>query len=176
MAAVLGHEIAHQLARHSAEKLSFIKIIFAFQLFLSLFIDPYFIFNRIFFDFGILMPFSRKCEIEADVIGLRLMAQACFDPREAIYMWQRMDYISQKTGEGKVPAFVSTHPAHKTRIKNLKKEVGAFNSRLYYPLSEMILLLLIDFVQLRDIQRAASDCYTEMGLYADMFDRAWANW
>lgn len=134
MAAVLGHEIAHQLARHSAEKLSFVKIVFALQLLLSLFIDPSFIFNRLFLNFGIMMPFSRKCETEADIIGLRLMSQACFDPYEAVRMWERMDRASQKSGEGKIPGFVSTHPAHKTRIEKLKKEVSIVFDGLFIKL------------------------------------------
>jgi Zn-dependent protease with chaperone function len=123
MAAVLGHEISHQLARHSAEKLSFAKILLAFQLTLSLLgIDPSFIFNRFTTNFLVMMPFSRKCETEADDIGLRLMAQACFDPREAIEVWKRME----KLGEGDVPQFASTHPSHKNRISYLTNKVNYF--------------------------------------------------
>jgi Zn-dependent protease with chaperone function len=120
MAAVLGHEISHQLARHSAEKLSFAKILLAAQLTLTLFgIDPSFIFNRLTLNFMMMMPFSRKCETEADSIGMQLMAQACFDPREAIQVWRRME----SAGEASVPQFASTHPSHKNRIEFLSKEV-----------------------------------------------------
>jgi Zn-dependent protease with chaperone function len=120
MAAVLGHEIAHQLAGHSGEKLSFVKILFVLQVTLTLFgIDPSFIFNQLMLNFGIMMPFSRKCETEADSIGLQLMAQACFDPNEATRVWQRME----ASGGREVPQFASTHPSHKNRVQRLEKEV-----------------------------------------------------
>lgn len=120
MAAVLGHEISHQLARHSAEKLSFAKILLALQFTLAfLGIDPSFIFNRFSLNFLMMKPFSRKCETEADDIGLQLMALACFDPREAINVWKRMEAV----GEVDIPQFASTHPSHKNRIQFLTKEV-----------------------------------------------------
>ena len=120
MAAVLGHEIAHQLARHSGEKLSFAKILFVLQITLSLIgIDPSFIFNQLMLNFGIMMPFSRKCETEADIIGLQLMAKACFDPNEATRVWQRMEAF----GGSEVPQFATTHPSHKNRIQRIEKEV-----------------------------------------------------
>jgi Zn-dependent protease with chaperone function len=125
MAAVLGHEISHQLARHSAEKLSFAKILLAAQLTLALFgIDPSFIFNRLTLNFMMMMPFSRKCETEADSIGMQLTALACFDPREAIEVWKRME----SAGESGIPQFASTHPSHKNRIAFLTKEVLLLSS------------------------------------------------
>lgn len=121
MAAVLGHEVAHQLARHSAEKLSFAKVILALQLTLVLFgIEPSFVFNRVLLNVVLNKPFSRKCETEADAIGLQLMAQACFNPHEAVAMWRRME----KAGGGDIPQFISTHPSHKNRIEFLEKEVS----------------------------------------------------
>ncbi|CAG8436600.1 9376_t:CDS:2 [Diversispora eburnea] len=124
LAAVLGHEVrfkniyskvGHQIARHSAEKLSFFKIVMLGQIFLSLLIDPGFI-GSLLFKFAIFLPFSRKCEIEADYIGLLLMAQACFDPREAIKMWERMEQVSKG-----IPQFLSTHPNHTARIQKIEK-------------------------------------------------------
>lgn len=82
LAAVMGHEIGHQLARHSAEKMSFFKFAMVARLFLSLFVDTSFIFNRVFFDLIFTLPFSRQMETEADFVGLMLMAQACYDPSE----------------------------------------------------------------------------------------------
>ncbi|CAI2170065.1 7808_t:CDS:2 [Funneliformis geosporum] len=116
LAAVLGHEIGHQIARHSAEKLSFVKIIFLAQLFLSIFMDPG-VLARLFMEFGLMLPFSRKCEIEADYIGLLLMSQACYDPREASKIWERMS-VAQK---GSPPQFLSTHPANESRIHKIQK-------------------------------------------------------
>lgn len=120
MAAVLGHEIAHQVARHSAEKLSFTKILFAIQFTLSLFgVDPHFVFSPLARDLIAEKPFSRKCEAEADAIGLQLMAQACFDPREAVAVWERME----RSGKDRIPQFLSTHPSPKNRAQMLEKEV-----------------------------------------------------
>ncbi|KAL1918715.1 uncharacterized protein VTP21DRAFT_2737 [Calcarisporiella thermophila] len=119
LAAVLGHECAHQIARHNAEKISRLKIIFIFQLLLSFFFDPSFLFNRLFLEFGLLLPFSRNCEVEADSIGLTLMAQACYDPKEAIKMWERME----KADKSLQVQFISTHPTHKNRIARLSEQL-----------------------------------------------------
>ena len=64
--------------------------------------------------FGIMLPFSRKHESEADYIGLIYVARACFDPREAPKVWERME----KANKGDQPGeFMSTHPSPKTRIE-----------------------------------------------------------
>ncbi|KAJ3411897.1 hypothetical protein HDV05_001532 [Chytridiales sp. JEL 0842] len=88
LAAVIGHEVAHQVARHSAEKLSWVKVIVLAQIFMSFFFDPGFLFNRLFMELGVMLPFSRASETEADYIGLTLMAGACYDPHAAVAMWQ----------------------------------------------------------------------------------------
>ncbi|KAF9205735.1 hypothetical protein BGZ49_003576 [Haplosporangium sp. Z 27] len=117
LATVLGHEIAHQLARHSAEKLSFTKIALFVGMIVSLVFDPSWTMQSIMMDLGMMLPFSRKCETEADHIGLQLMAQACFDPRESSKMWTRM--ASRERGPSL--AFLNTHPASKDRIQNMEK-------------------------------------------------------
>jgi predicted Zn-dependent protease len=66
--------------------------------------------------FGILMPYSRIQESEADLDGLDLMAKAGFDPRESVNLWLNMNRL----GGGEVPAFLSTHPSHATRIQDLQ--------------------------------------------------------
>ena len=69
--------------------------------------------------YGVLLPFSRSHEAEADYMGLIYAARACFDPREAPRLWERM---SQAAGGGGAPAeFMSTHPGHETRIQNLNQ-------------------------------------------------------
>ncbi len=68
---------------------------------------------------GVLLPFSRLEESEADHIGLILMAKAGFDPREAVLFWERMAQASG--GKGKPPAFLSTHPADEQRIAQIKR-------------------------------------------------------
>jgi predicted Zn-dependent protease len=65
---------------------------------------------------GVMLPFSRSHESEADYIGLLLAAQAGYDPREAVHLWERM---AQAT-KGQPPQFLSTHPGHDTRIRQLE--------------------------------------------------------
>lgn len=69
--------------------------------------------------FGVLMPFSRKHESEADHIGLHYMARAGYDPRESIRFWQRME----NAGGAQPPEFLSDHPSHGTRIQQLEAEM-----------------------------------------------------
>jgi predicted Zn-dependent protease len=68
---------------------------------------------------GLLLPYSRLQESEADHIGLILMAKAGYDPRQAIPFWQRMN----KQGGKRPPEFLSTHPAPETRIKDIQAEI-----------------------------------------------------
>ncbi|KAI8608434.1 peptidase family M48-domain-containing protein [Chytriomyces sp. MP71] len=116
LAAVLGHEIAHQLARHSAEKLSALKIVSIGQLLLTFVFDAGGL-ARLFADVGLMRPFSRLCETEADYIGLKLMAQACYNPDAAVEMWKRMKMVEK----GQPSQFLSTHPSHETRIEKISE-------------------------------------------------------
>ena len=119
LAAILGHEIAHQIARHAAEKLSFYKVLFWLKFLAAMLIgdSASFLFNPLLLQLGLQLPFSRKCEVEADYIGLLLMSQACFDPRQSILFWQRMTEV----GKGQGAQFLSTHPSHQTRITKLNE-------------------------------------------------------
>jgi predicted Zn-dependent protease len=113
LAAVLGHEIGHQIARHSSQNMSFVKL--SVELFLSFFFDVSFVFHPLIVQLMLSLPFSRKCENEADHIGLLLMSKACYDPHHAINLWRRV----KGTEEFRIPEMLSTHPIPETRIKNL---------------------------------------------------------
>lgn len=127
LAAVIGHEIGHVLAKHSNERASqemavsqgmgIIQAIGAPQ---STMGQAAFGLLGIGAQYGILMPYSRVQESEADIIGVDLMAKAGFDPRKSISLWQKMEQASQ----GQQPVeFMSTHPSHGTRIQDLEKHM-----------------------------------------------------
>jgi predicted Zn-dependent protease len=70
---------------------------------------------------GVLLPFNRAQEREADLMGLDLMAAAGFDPSASVLLWQNMG----RTSRGGPPEFLSTHPSHASRIRDLKKRIPA---------------------------------------------------
>lgn len=124
LAVVMGHEIAHALARHGNERVSQGLAAQFGQVALSVAManKPAETQNMVMAAYGagatvgVLLPFSRKQELEADHYGLLFAAMAGYNPREAVPFWQRM---SQAGGQ-KPPEFLSTHPADETRIKKLE--------------------------------------------------------
>ncbi|PWN52866.1 hypothetical protein IE53DRAFT_339821 [Violaceomyces palustris] len=125
LATVLGHEIAHQLARHSAEKVSGYKVLlFASQILDLLGFDIGL--SRLGLTLLLSLPNSRKTESEADYIGLQLMSRACFDPREASKLWERMERSEGGGGGGGgvadgIKNILSTHPVNSSRIKKMEE-------------------------------------------------------
>jgi predicted Zn-dependent protease len=126
LATVMGHEMAHATARHGAER------VFKQQTTQTLLTGVQFSLGDMSYEqqrmimgalgagaqYGVLMPFGRDHESEADEIGLLYMARAGYDPREAISFWERM---AKSSGSGQQqPEFLSTHPAHETRIQRLR--------------------------------------------------------
>lgn len=127
LAVVLGHEVAHAIARHGNERMSQGLLAqmggVALSVALSqnsaatqnLFMQAYGAGATV----GLLLPYSRLHESEADRIGLTLMARAGYDPREAVPFWQRMN----EQGGRRPPEFLSTHPAPESRVANIKKYI-----------------------------------------------------
>jgi predicted Zn-dependent protease len=122
LAVVMGHEVAHALARHGGERMSRTVLaqlgLTAGQVLLGI-NDPA-VLQGIGLAYGIFgeLPFSRSQESEADRIGLILMARAGYDPREAVPFWERM---AAGKGDGGPPEFLSTHPSGETRIAQLRE-------------------------------------------------------
>ena len=123
LAVVLGHEIAHVLARHGAERMSqglvtqaggsLLGAVFGGGATAQAVMAAYGLGAQL----GVLLPYSRTQESEADHIGLLLMARAGYDPREALAFWQRMEKASSGGGP---PEFMSTHPSHGTREQQIQ--------------------------------------------------------
>jgi predicted Zn-dependent protease len=118
LAAVLAHEIGHLIAKHGVERYSQLKLLFPIQAAMTLFVKQDMGgFSRIFFEFGVLRPFSRATETEADFIGLQLMSKACYDPKAAVGLWKRMSSANSL----QPPQLISTHPSNETRIQQIQK-------------------------------------------------------
>ncbi len=123
LAQVMGHEIAHALAKHTAEKMSValgtsiaVGVFAASQKKTGAALAA----GALAAKLAVTLPNSRKAETEADRIGIELAAKAGYDPHAAVSLWEKMAKVS----EGKAPPqFLSTHPSSDTRIKELKELV-----------------------------------------------------
>jgi predicted Zn-dependent protease len=127
LAAVIGHEIGHVLAKHSAERASQELAVSSGMSMIQAMSNPQSALGQAAFgmlglgaEYGVLMPYGRTQESEADIIGIDLMAKAGFDPRQSINLWQRM---SQATQGQQTVEFMSTHPSHATRIRDLEQHM-----------------------------------------------------
>src|SRR5712692_878269 len=118
LAVVLGHEVAHALLRHAGERMSQSEILGAGmalagasgvrpQILQALGVGA---------SVGLVLPFSRSQESEADHVGLILMAKAGYDPTVSLDVWDRM----ARKEKGAPPAFLSTHPGYETRVQQLR--------------------------------------------------------
>ncbi|MDR4499156.1 MAG: M48 family metallopeptidase [Candidatus Scalindua sp.] len=128
LAVVMGHEIAHAIAKHGDERMSQ-GLIAEFgtaaiskalqsspEVTQKLWMNAFGVGTQ----YGILLPYSRVHESEADHLGLIFMAMAGYDPHTAVGFWERM---ASMKGSANVPEFLSSHPSDQNRIKNIKAEM-----------------------------------------------------
>ncbi|OIQ22387.1 M48 family metallopeptidase [Lacinutrix sp. MedPE-SW] len=146
IAAIMGHEVAHALANHGQQRMSAGilqqvggvagNVLIKDQQTLNIFNQAYGIGSQV----GVMLPFSRSHETEADRIGLILTALAGYNPDEAANLWRRM---GEASGGQAPPEFLSTHPATTTRIANLealaptaKEEARKFGVQSFRPITK----------------------------------------
>lgn len=126
LAAVIGHETGHVIAKHAAERASQTMatqgVLEAAQGVTKGNVQKAVAnYGGLGAELGILLPYSRKQESEADRIGVDLMVKAGYKPKEAINLWQNMMALNS----GAPPEFMSTHPSDKTRIKDLQDYIAS---------------------------------------------------
>ena len=136
LAVVMGHEIAHTIARHGNERMSEALLVGLGGLVLEealkekkqetqmLFLGLYVVGSKL----ALELPNSRMQESEADKLGLIFMSMACYDAAEAIPFWQRMSAANSGV---KMPEFLSTHPSDETRIKKLSEMIPEIKSTYF---------------------------------------------
>lgn len=140
VAVVMGHEVAHAIANHGAERMSqgLLQQMGGVALDVAVANQPgetralFGMAYGLASNYGAMLPFSRLHESEADEMGLIFMAMAGYDPGEAPKFWERM---AEKSGGKAPPEFMSTHPSHETRISDLNAKIPEA-MKYYKPKSE----------------------------------------
>lgn len=125
MATVLAHEIAHAIANHAGERMSHLLLVELGEATLADALNKnpgktsqiWMLAYGIGTNVGIILPYSRTQELEADRIGLILMAKAGYDPRNAISFWKRMN----EKAKSRPVEFLSTHPVPERRMEDIRK-------------------------------------------------------
>jgi predicted Zn-dependent protease len=126
IAAVMGHEVGHVEARHAAERMSQQVLLSVGVAAASVVLSEEFgehaddIAGALGMGvmYGVVLPYSRRHELEADALGVELMRKATYDPADAVGFWERM--VANAAGRPKPPAWLSTHPADDTRLVQLR--------------------------------------------------------
>ena len=116
LAAVLGHEIAHNVCHHAAERMSQSVALLPLGIlaWIAAGVDPSIV--RFATSLAFTLPGSRRQEEEADHVGLLMMAESCYDPSAAMGLWSRME----KEERGAPPQFLSTHPSSHNRLEKIR--------------------------------------------------------
>lgn len=125
MAVVMGHEIAHALLRHGSQRMAQQKLVQIGQMAAGVAVGDMDMQQQQMLmavlgaglQYGVVLPYGRDHETQADEVGLMLAAAACYDPHEAVPLWNRMSEIG---GGARPPEFASTHPDPANRIANLQ--------------------------------------------------------
>ncbi len=126
LATVLGHEVAHAVARHGGERMTTAMGIQAIGQLGGVAVSQSkyaAVFNQLYApvtQVGVALPHSRSQESEADHIGLIYMTRAGYDPEQSVAFWQRFSAFNKQSGAGETPWFLRTHPLDETRIQQLK--------------------------------------------------------
>ncbi len=137
LAVVISHEVAHALVRHAGERMSQSMMAQLGSLGLGVAMagqNPYAAqaAQQIYglgATVGVLLPYSRKQELEADEVGLILMAKAGYDPEAAVGFWERM--VAGSKGRPKPPPFLSTHPTDQRRIQDIQRMLPRIKEKYY---------------------------------------------
>lgn len=136
LAVIVGHEVAHAIAKHGNERMSQMLLVQLGGVGLDVALknkpnktrNMFRIAYGVGAQLGLLLPYSRTHESEADHIGLILMARAGYDPVAAPSFWQRMSKIG---GGKRPPQFLSTHPSPKKRVKRLQKLIPDVRTKYF---------------------------------------------
>jgi len=134
LGAIIGHEVGHVIEQHSNERLSAGQLSNMGLAIAAIALGTQEKDNRMLWmaglglglQYGVLMPYSRSHESEADIVGQDLMARSGFNPKGSVKLWQNM----AKLNKNSPPEFLSTHPSNKTRIKQLNTHL-TFSMPLY---------------------------------------------
>jgi predicted Zn-dependent protease len=139
LATVISHEVAHALVRHAGERMSQGMMAQVGSIGLGVAMagqNPYVASAAqqaygLGANIGVILPYSRKQESEADEVGLILMAKAGYDPEAAVGFWQRM--VAGNKGKAKPPPFLSTHPTDERRIRDIQQLIPGIKEKYYHP-------------------------------------------
>jgi len=123
VAAVMGHEIAHALLEHGRARMTEQVLKSAGITVAAMMLNLGQLSTELLAtaaNVALSLPFSRRHETDADLVGIELAARAGYDPRAAVSVWQKMQRLGAQTGRGQPPQFISTHPSHESRIREIE--------------------------------------------------------